>query len=177
MWQYLQHLWAPPPANVALTCPAPAPGDPPDLNGFFDPVPVATAYGWMFWTTLVLVLLAVLACYLLDRRSLSRAFVRRWWLVLIGTSVLGALVPFVMLYLVVTQHALAGTCDTNPLPFAATYPIALALNRALAGLVWSALAYGLASFILTKLAGNHPASGGFFHNRGCPWPRINPFGA
>lgn len=177
MWQYLLHLWSPPPANVPLTCPAPAPGEPPDLNGFFDPAPVAAAYQWAALVTALLVLMAVLACYLLDRRSLSRAFVRRWWLVLAAASVMGALVPLAMLYLAVPQHALAGTCETNPLPFPASYPVGLALNRALAGLFWSALAYGVFSFLLTRAAGWHPASGGFFHNRGCPWPRINPFGA
>jgi hypothetical protein len=89
----------------------------------------------------------------------------------------GALVPLAMLYAVVPQHALAGTCETNPLPFAATFPLETALNRSLAGFFWSALAFGVFSFLLTRAAGWHPAAGGFFHNRGCPWPRINPFGA
>jgi uncharacterized integral membrane protein len=177
MWQFLLHLWAPPPADVALICPLPLPGEPADLNGFFDPGPVATAYQWTVLATAVLVLLAVLACYLTDRRSLSLAFVRRWWVTLAIVSFVGALVPLVMLYFVVPQHALAGTCETNPLPFPAPFPVDLALARALAGLVWSALAFGVFSFLLTRAAGWHPASGGFFHNRGCPWPRINPFGA
>jgi hypothetical protein len=176
MWQSMLHLWAPPPTNVSLTCPPDASGDLLS-NGFFDPTPIAAAYHWAAVATAVLVLLAVLACYLLDRRSLSRAFVRRWWMVLAAASVIGALVPLLMLYVVVPQHALAGSCDTNPLPFDATYPLGLALNRALAGFVWSALAFGVFSFLLTRAAGWHPASGGFFHNRGCPWPRINPFGA
>jgi hypothetical protein len=55
--------------------------------------------------------------------------------------------------------------------------VGLALNRALAGVFWSAMAFALSSFLLTRAAGWHPAAGGFFHNRGCPWPRINPFGA
>lgn len=177
MWQYLLHLWAAPPADVELACPPPAPGDPPDLNGFFDPLPVATAYQWAAVATALLVLAAVLACYLTDRRSLSRAFVRRWWVFLGVASVIGAVVPLAMLYFAVPQHALAGTCDTNPLPFAATYPLDLALSRSLAGLGWGGLAFGVFSFLLTRAAGWHPSSGGFFHNRGCPWPRINPFGA
>jgi hypothetical protein len=177
MWQYLLHLWAPPHANIPLTCPPPAPGESPDLNGFFDPGPVAAAYQSTALATALLVLLAVLACYLLDRHSLSRAFVRRWWMVMAGTVFVGALVPLAMLYFVVPQHALAGSCETNPLPFAATYPLGLALSRALAGFFWSALAFGVFSILLTRVAGWHPASGGFFHNRGCPWPRINPFGA
>lgn len=177
MWQSVLHLWASPPANLPLACPPPAPGDPPAASGFFDPGPVAAAYQWTAAATALLVLLAVLACYLLDRRSLSRGFVRRWWLVLAAASVAGAVVPLVMLYAVVPLHALAGTCETNPLPFAAAYPGDLALSRALAGFVWSALAFGVFSFLLTRAAGWHPASGGFFHNRGCPWPRINPFGA
>lgn len=177
MWQYLLHLWASPPANVALTCPAPAPGESPDLYGVFDPVPVNTAYQWTAVVTALLVLLAVLACYLLYRSSLSRRFVRRWWVALLVTAVIGALVPLAMLYLAVPQHALAGTCETNPLPFPETFPLGLALNRALAGFFWSALAFLVFSLLLTRAAGWHPASGGFFHNRGCPWPRVNPFGA
>jgi hypothetical protein len=177
MWQSLLHLWAPPPADVALICPLPAPGEPEDPFGVFDPASVLTAYQWTAVATALLVLLAVLACYLTDRRSLSRAFVQRWWVTLAIASVIGALVPLVMLYFVVPQHALAGTCETNPLPFAATFPVGLALSRALAGFIWSALAFGAFSFLLTRAAGWHPASGGFFHNRGCPWPRINPFGA
>jgi uncharacterized BrkB/YihY/UPF0761 family membrane protein len=177
MWQSVLHLWAPPPANVPLICPPPAPGDPPSLNGFFDPAPIEAAYQWAALATGVLVLLAVLACYLMDRRSLSRAFVRRWWVVMAATAGIGALVPLAMLYLVVPQHALAGSCETNPLPFAETFPLGLALTRALVGFVWSGLAFGIFSFLLTRTAGWHPASGGFFHNRGCPWPRVNPFGA
>jgi hypothetical protein len=177
MWQFLLHLWSPPPANVYLECPPPAPGEAFDPAGFFDPASVAAAYQWTALATALLVVLAVLACYLLDQRSLSRAFVRRWWIVLATASVIGALVPLAMLYFVVPQHALQGTCETNPLPFAAVFPLGLALNRALAGFAWSALAFGVVSFLLTRAAGWHPASGGFFHNRGCPWPRFNPFGA
>jgi hypothetical protein len=176
MWQSVLHLWASP-SQLLLVCPPPAPGDPIDPFGVFDPVGVATAYQWTAVATGLLVLLAVLSCYLLDRRSLSRAFVQRWWMVLIATSVLGALVPLAMLYLVIPQHALAGTCETNTLAFAYVFPLAAALNRALAGFVWSAIAFGICSFLLTRAAGWHPASGGLFHNRGCPWPRINPFGA
>ena len=177
MWQTLLHLWAAPPADVWLRCPDPAPGDVPDLNGFFDPTVVASAYEWTVGASALAALATVLACYLLDRESLSRSFVRRWWVWLAGTSVLGALVPLLMLYVVVPQHALAGTCDTNQLPFAAAFPLGIALSRAAAGLVWTALAFSLFSLLLTRAAGWHPASGGLFHNRGCPWPRINPFGA
>lgn len=177
MWQSVLHLWATPPANVPLECPPPPPDQPFDPYGIFDPVPVAAAYQWTAAVTALLVLLAVLACYLLYRRSLSRAFVQRWWIALAFASVLGALVPLVMLYAAVPQHALAGTCETNPLPFAATFPLGLALSRSLAGFLWSALAFGVFSALLTRVAGWHPASGGLFHNRGCPWPRINPFGA
>ena len=176
MWEFVLHLWASPPVNVRLPCPPSAPGVPLAV-GVFDPGPVTSAYQWTALATALLVLLAVLACYLLDRRSLSRAFVQRWWVVLAAVSVLGALVPLAMLYVLVPQHALAGTCDTNPTQFAMTFPAAIALNRALAGFFWSALAFGTCSFLLTRAVGWHPASGGFFHNRGCPWPRINPFGA
>lgn len=177
MWQYLLHLWAPAPVSLRLECPLPVPGQEPDPLGFFDPAPISAAYQWTAVATLLLVLVAVLACYLLDTRSLSRAFVQRWWMVLAATAVLGALVPLLMLYVVVPQHAALDTCGTNPLAFAQPFPLAVALNRSLAGFFWSALAFSVISFLLTRAAGWHPAAGGLFHNRGCPWPRINPFGA
>ncbi|HEX8394031.1 MAG TPA: hypothetical protein VF665_16940 [Longimicrobium sp.] len=177
MWQYVVYLWAVPPADVLLACPLPAPGEAPDPYGVFDPSAVAAAYQWAVAASVLVALAAVLACYLLDRESLSRAFVRRWWSWLAGTAVAGALVPLLMLYVVVPQHALAGTCDTNADAFAATFPLALALNRAAAGMVWTGLAFAAFSLLLTRAAGWHPASGGLFHNRGCPWPRVNPFGA
>lgn len=176
MWQYLQHLWSPPPANVQLACPPPAPGEAPDLNGFFDPGPVAAAYSWIFWASLGAVLLSILLCYLVYSSSLSRGFVRRWYWFLIGTMVAGALIPVLVMYLT-PQHALAGSCETNPLPFAAELPGVLMVARAGAGLVWAGLAFALGSLLFTRIAGRHPASRGFYHNRGCPWPRWNPFGA
>jgi hypothetical protein len=177
MWQYLLHLWAVPPVNVALACPPPPPGETANPFGFFDPTAVASAYQWTVAASALAALVAVLACYLLDRESLSRTFVRRWYVALGATSVAGALVPLLMLYVAVPQHAMAGTCDTNSLPFAAAFPLGLALSRAAAGLVWTALAFTLFSLLLTRAAGWHPAAGGLFHNRGCPWPRMNPFGA
>lgn len=177
MWQYLLHLWAVPPAVVSLTCPLPAPGDTPDLNGFFDQTAIQAAYHWSAAASGLLVLALVLACYLLDRESLSRAFVHRWWASMGIAAFAGAAIPLVMLYAVIPQHAMADTCTTFLLPFRETYPIAHALNRALAGMVWAALAFAAVSLLLTRAAGWHPAAGGLFHNRGCPWPRINPFGA
>jgi hypothetical protein len=176
MWQYLQHLWSPPPANVPLACPPPAPGEAPDLNGFFDPGPVAAAYSWIFWASLAAVLLSILLCYLAYSSSLSRGFVRRWYGFLIGTMLACALIPVLVMYLT-PQYALAGSCETNPLPFAADLPGSLMFMRATAGFVWALFAFVLFSWIFTFVAGRHPASGGFFHNRGCPWPRRNPIGA
>jgi hypothetical protein len=176
MWQSLLHLWSPPPANLRLACPLPAPGEPVDPVGFFNPGPVAAAYGWVVWGSLGAVLLAVLLCYLTYGSSLNTGFVRRWYAFLLAAALAGALVPVLVLTLA-PQHALADTCDTNPLPFRAELPDALLVERAGAGLVWAALAFCLGSLLLTRIAGWHPASRGLFHNRGCPWPRWNPFGA
>jgi hypothetical protein len=176
MWQYLMHLWAPPPAALPLICPAPAPGEPADPGGFFDPAPLSAAYDWIFTATAAGVLLMVLVCYLAAPASLSLHFVRRWYGFWIGTALLGALVPLVVL-LLMPQHALAGSCETNPLPFAAALSLSQMLPRITAGLAWAFLAFPLLSRILTWVAGRHPASRGFFHNRGCPWPRWNPLGA
>ena len=176
MWQSLLHLWSPPPTNVRLPCPPPAPGDPPPVDGFLDPVPVAAAYGWTASASLVAVLLAVLLCYLAYADSLNTGFVRRWYGFLASAMAAGALIPVLVLSLA-PQQAMAGSCETNPLAFAASFPDALIVDRAMAGLVWAGVAFCLASLLLTRVAGWHPASRGLFHNRGCPWPRWNPFGA
>lgn len=176
MWQYLLHLWAPPPANVALTCPAPPPGESPDPAGFFDPAGIQAAYDWIAISSVGAVLLLVLLCYLLGSSSLNRGFVRKWYGFWVAACLAGFLIPLVIFFLV-PQHALAGTCETNPLPFREYLLFAQMLPRATAGFVWCMVVFPLASLLLTAVAGWHPASRGFFHNRGCPWPRWNPFGA
>lgn len=176
MWQSLLHLWAPVPVNVLLTCPPAPPGAPAVGPGFLDPAPIATAYQWTAIVSGVAVLAAVLLCYLLARSSLNRGFVTRWYGFMGASMVAGAVIPVAVL-LLMPQHALAGTCETNPLEFAAHLPAAVILARAAAGFAWGGLVFVLTSLVFTFAAGRHPASRGFFHHRGCPWPRWNPFGA
>jgi hypothetical protein len=167
---FLLHLWANPPTDLALMCPAPPPGDPIPPPGFFDPATVSAAYGAAGWASLGAVILLVLCCYLLTRSSLGPGFVKRWWIFLAIAGVVGFLVPLGVLRFWGTR-ALAGSCVTNPNPFAATLPWSEILDRSVAGLVWAPLAFLIFSLLFTRTAGWLPQSGGFFHNRGCPWPR------
>ncbi len=73
-------------------------------------------------------------------------------------------------------RALAGSCETNPDPFLAVLPWSEILGRGLAGAVWGLLAFALLSLVLTRTAGLFPWSRGLFHHRGCPYPRLSPFG-
>ena len=69
------------------------------------------------------------------------------------------------------DSALAGSCVTNPNPFPVTLPWSEILERGASGAVWSLLAFVVLSLLLTRTIGWLPQGGGFFHNRGCPWPR------
>jgi hypothetical protein len=160
--------------TVTITCPAGLPGSPPAGTGFIDPASLAAAYreNAFAWTAMLLVL--VLACYLTAPASLNRGFVLKWWLYWGAAMLLGALIPLVVLSLA-PLHALAGSCSTNPLPFAAHLSFGQILPSMEAWALWSLAAFPLLSWLLTRLAGWHPAAGGFFHYRGCPWPRWNPF--
>lgn len=173
MLQSLLHPWTPP-LSVPLTCPAPAPGEPIDPTGFFDPDSLVGPFHLAGIVWLVTVLALVLACYLTATASLNRGFVMKWYVYWGVAIVLGTLIPLVVLSLA-PLHAAAETCATNSLPFAAS----LAFNQILpvmeGSALWALVAFPLVSWALTRAAGWHPASGGFFHYRGCPWPRWNPF--
>jgi hypothetical protein len=169
---FLQTLLGLAPSDVTLApCPAPPPDQPVDPFGFYDPASVSSAYMAAGWFTVGLVLLLVVLCYLWRSGSLGPRFVRRWWLTGIAAVVLAAVVGGATIALWPT-HALAGSCETLPTAFPRHLPGALALGRAVAGLVWGLVLYPLASLLLTRSIGYLPAAGnGFFHNRGCPLPR------
>lgn len=127
----------------------------------------------MAGVSILLVVALLLGCYLLPRASLNPGFVSRWWITFAVSGVLCLLVPLAVgLYSPV--HARAGSCSTRPAAFAAEIPVELLLPRMLAGLVWGLLAFALVSLLATRLLGRWSGAGGFFHYRGCPWPRWNP---
>jgi hypothetical protein len=145
----------------------------PDPIGFFAPESVHTAFSWVGFASIGVVILLVSAAYLATSGSLSPRFVRRWW----GLLALAALLCFVIaagvLFLYPT-HAMADSCHTNPTEFLATLPSSIVWKRAFAGLIWGALAFFLFSVALTRSLGRWPWSAGFFHHRGCPVPRFLP---
>jgi hypothetical protein len=159
------------PGDIRLVCPAAAPGQSANPYGFFDPGSVAAAFRAATIASITVALLAVLVCYLATSTSLGPQFVRRWWIFGAATAVLAAVITAVTL-LAWPTHAMAGTCETNPFPFALDLPMNVALLRGIGGLFWGFLAFVLFSLLLTRTAGYAPmAANGFFHNRGCPAPR------
>lgn len=171
----LLHLWASAPENVPLRCPDPPPGvQNADLNGFFAADSVSAAYSAVGYLSLLIVVLAVVSCYQATRTSLGPPFVKRWWIFEVGSSIACGLAALLVLYFWPTQ-ADAASCQQYLVAFRATLPFGLILSRAVAGFVWAMLAFLIVSLILTQVAGRVPWAGGFFHNRGCPWPRFNPF--
>ena len=173
MLRWLLHLWAHPPTRVRLDCPPPPPGDPYDPGGLYDTAEIAARWQMMAGVSIALVVALLLACYLLPRASLNRAFVVRWWITVAASGVLCLLVPLAVgTYAPV--HARAGSCSTRPNAFPADLPFDLLLPRMLAGLAWGLLAFAAFSLLATWLLGRWSGAGGFFHYRGCPWPRWNP---
>lgn len=173
MVEYLLHLWAPPPRDLPLSCPPPADGQPADPSGFFDTSTVQAAFDATWVASLLAILVLLLTCYLATSQSTGRSFGVRW-IICVGISVvLGFLVPFVALTLYPT-HALAGSCGTNPEPFALSLPAWLVLARSVAGAVWGPVAFLALSLVATKTVGLSEKAGGFFHNRGVPHPWFFP---
>lgn len=171
--QTLVHVWRVT-KSVTITCPPGLPGAGPPGSGFIDPHALTAAYreSGIAWGATILAL--VLACYLTGSASLNRGFVVKWWLYWLAAVVLGALVPLAVLS-TAPLHALAGSCATLPTAFAVRLAFGQILPTMELAALWSLVAFPILSLLLTVLAGWHPASRGFFHYRGCPWPRWNPF--
>lgn len=175
MWQFLLHLWESPPVDLRLTCPAPATGQSANAQGFYDYTSVAATFNLAAIVSVIVVLLGVVICYQWTRGSLGGRFVKRWWIALALTGVFCFVAAWSVLATFPTT-ALANSCASNPDAFAARLPTALILNRAFAGLVWGWTAYVLLSLVATATIGRllPHRSNGFFHYRGCPWPRVLP---
>ena len=170
---YLLHLWGAPRGDVPLTCPPPIGDQPPDPVGFFDTQTVTDAFAMTGRVSIAAIFTLVLFCYLATQYTTGPKFVRRWTIHLGISSVVTFLVPLIVLYLWHT-HAAVGTCETNPEAFAMKLPVQVVLVRSSAGLVWGPLAFFAISFLLTHTVGRTRLGGGFFHNRGCPWPQLKP---
>ena len=174
MLNYFVHLWAGPPTDLLLSCPAPTDGQPPDLQGFYDILTVNGAFTRVVLVQSLLVCVLVTVCYSMSRYSTGSAFIKRWWTFLGVNVVLTAIATWVSLRAYQTR-ALAGSCETNPDAFRIGLPTEMIEQRTIAGAVWSIGAFVILSLILTQVLGRVPTKGnGFFHNRGCPYPRILP---
>jgi hypothetical protein len=174
MWNYFLHFGVEPMGNLNLVCPAPAPGQAVSPPGLYDPATVAAAFDHVAFASIVAVLLCVGLCYQLTRASLGPRFVKQWWLWLFVSAVVCGIVALILLKTAPTT-AYPQSCSTNPTAFAVALPDSLVWIRTFVGLGWGAIAFIVASLILTRTLGYFPsARNGFFHNRGCPWPRVTP---
>lgn len=174
MWKWLLHLGTIRDYNaVSFTCPAGATGGAATL-GYYDGPSVASAFNALAATSFLTVLLVVLFIYLATDKALGPRFVVRWYWGLFAAAIFCAILPYAVLPVMPT-HALSGTCPTNEDPFPLRLPGSLIMLRAMAGFVWGLLAYFLFSAIMTTTVGRFAsAKNGFFHNRGCPLPRLVP---
>jgi hypothetical protein len=164
------HLWAGPPGNLEVACPPPLPGEVAG-SGFFDPRTVAGAYESAGWISMATVILLTVVCYAFTRFTTGSAFRARWLRFTLAAAILSAALATLVLFLAPTR-ALAETCETLPEAFRAPLPWKVILSRTLAGFVWGPCAFLVVSVVLTQTAGRFPWFGGFFHNRGIPWPRL-----
>ena len=172
MWNYILHFGVEPTGNLSLICPDPAPGQAVAPPGLYDPNGVSAAFGHVAIASSITVLLCVILCYQMTRAALGPRFVKQWWMWLIASAVACTLVAFVVLTIAHTT-AYPGSCSTNPLPFDAPLPQNVVLLRTAVGFAWGMVAFVIFSLIMTRTVGRVPSTGnGFFHNRGCPLPRV-----
>ena len=170
---FLIDLWAVP-HDIPLACPPPPAGQPSDPSGFYDLTTVSSAFSAAGLASFVSVLIMLIVIYQFTRVSLGPRFVWRWWIGLIVTALLCGVVTALILQAAPTT-ALAGSCETSPDAFLIRLPTDVILDRSLAGAVWGLVAFTLFSLVATATLGRVPATrNGFFHNRGCPWPRFVP---
>jgi len=175
MWKWLLHFNTVADYNsLALTCPPPPAGQPAAPLGFYDGSSVAAAFNMLAFLSVIAVLVIVMSIYLGTRRTLGPRFVFRWYKGIAAAAIVCALLALIALALAPT-HALANSCETDPNPFLIRLPGAIITSRAVVGLAWGAIAYVVFSLVLVATAGRFPSvKNGFFHNRGCPWPRFIP---
>lgn len=173
MWDHLLHLWATPPATLALACPPGAPGQTTNPSGIFDERTIRAAYGLVSAESFAVVLVLVVGCYMLTRASTGPRFTRQWMACWGVAALLAAVVTWAQLHFAPGTTAEVQTCESNPAAFPVPLPGGFVFARTMAALVWAALVYPLLSVLLTQTAGRVPGMrNGFFHNRGTPWPRL-----
>lgn len=170
MLQTLTHAWKVT-GTISVRCPRGLPGK---EIGYIATESVEAAYrlNALIWAAVIVAV--VLACYLTASASLNRSFVVKWWMYWAAAVFLGLLVPLVVLS-VAPLKLVSGSCGA----YRAGMPVHMSFTQIFPSMeiwaIWALAAFPLLSLLFTRIAGWHPASRGFFHYRGCPWPRWNPF--
>ena len=115
--------------------------------------------------TIIPVLISIFICYTLTN-SEGRGFLIRWWLFLIVTSVIDAIIIFIFLK---SKTFVAGLEDA---PIYWKIPNFMILSRALVGFFQSILFYYLLSIVIVKLLGGWLNVKKFTRNLFYPYPRL-----
>lgn len=167
----LLHLGYGPPIDISIPCPPAASGQTTNPAGDFDFTTVKAAFDTAGITSLALVIVIVVFCYMVTRLTIGPRFKVRFWLALGAAAITCAVTAFAVLHWYPTA-ARVNSCQSNPTSFAWPLPMNVVLIRAAVGMVWGGIAFLFFSWLLTFSFGRFPADGnGFFHNRGWPWPR------
>ena len=169
---YLAHLWAVPPVDLELTCPAAASGQSTNPTGHFDNASVLAAFNSAALWSVIAIVVIILLCYMVGRQSSGPRFDKRWLLSGVAAIIVCGVVSYATLHFAHTTAA-ANSCESNPNAFAVALPGGVVLNRTFAGLAWGAIAFVAGSALFAALFGWYPSlNNGFYHNRGTPWPRL-----
>jgi len=156
--------------SISVNCPGGFSGK----SGYVLRKSVEAAYHLNALAWVVAIVLLVLACYLTAQASLDRGFVVKWWMYWAAAVLVGFLLPLAVLSLAPLKLA-AGSCGAARAGMPVHMSFTQIFPSMVAWAIWALAAFPLLSWLFTRLAGWHPASRGFFHYRGCPWPRWNPF--
>lgn len=160
------------PDQLTLSCPPAAQGQSTNPTGDYDVQTVASAVHAAASAWITVLTLLVVVCYQWRRGSLGPAFVKRWWGFAVASMVVGAGVVYGALGFWPTS-ALANSCQSDPRAFPTRLPGDFVAGQTLSAFLLGLLLFVALSVVLTLTIGRIPRLGnGFFHNRGCPLPRI-----
>ncbi len=172
MLEFLRNLLGSVPSDIAVVCPDTG------ATGYIATQDLIRAWNLTVVVSMIAVAFLVVWCYSATKTTTGPQFSVRWLWTAVAASGLSAVVTFVILkaYPFTIDQATCGNgaevlgqVSRQALPGDYFFP-AIAVR-----FVWGIFAFVALSSALTATIGRRPWAGGFFHNRGVPFPKFLPF--